>query len=66
MDAATLRSESRNLRLMIIKEVMLDTLGLDSAAAIAADNGDTLVLRGKKGAVRVRASGGKLYAEKVA
>jgi len=66
MDAATLRSESRDLRLMIIKEVMLDTLGLDSAAAIAADNGDTLVLQGKKGTVRVRASGGKLFVEKVA
>ena len=66
MDAATLKRESRDLRLMIIKEVMLDALGLDSAAAIAADNGDTLVLRGKKGTVQVRASGGKLFVEKVA
>jgi len=66
MDTVTLERESRDLRLMIIKEVLLDSLGLDSAAAIAADNGDTLVLRGKKGTVRVRASGGKLFAEKVA
>lgn len=66
MDTATRASESRDLRLMICKEVMLDSLGLDSAAAIAADDGETLVLRGKKGTVQVRASGGKLFVEKVA
>ena len=59
------QSEGRDLRLMVIKEVILDTLGLDRAAAVAAQDGDKLLLTRGGETVQIRASGGRLYVEKL-